>query len=473
MRTIFDPENRWLSPAPLELAPGNKSPVALDDTLTVQRDSGPVSVTVLGNDIDPEGAPLTLVSASAALGTAVAEADNTVTYTPPTGLTGFDTVVYEIADDFDQRATGQIDITIVELDLSVDITQDNTLIVTAADGLLDITITSPAVFAGTYQADAGDVLEGPVNIVPPTASGAVDIGETLTAAEGLWVHDAAAGLPTTSWQWLRAGGDIAGATQSTYVVSAADIGQALSVRQTLSDANGQRSAHSANLTAGFAPSDDPALIGWWDAADTSTISASAGQVSAWADKSGGGALLQDFGIRQPTTGSRFLNGLNVIDFAGAHHLERAEVLPGSGDVAFHMVLAIDGVSNAFEAVFAIEAANDFQIDANSDTQFDGRINAAGIGTSTALTGGPFSGAFVLSAVFDLTGTATAEVFISGVTRGTVSYTTAIDAASALYLMTNRSRNAWIDGAVAEFIVTGSTGNRAAYESYLSSKWGLS
>ena len=85
MRDILDLQDRWLGTPVGFLQSGNKSPVAIDDTLSVAKDSGPTSVDVLANDWDPEGQPLTLVSASAALGTAVAELDNTVTYTPPVG----------------------------------------------------------------------------------------------------------------------------------------------------------------------------------------------------------------------------------------------------------------------------------------------------------------------------------------------------------------------------------------------------
>ena len=111
MQTIFDLTNRWIGASHLVLSSSNKHPVAVDDALTVSKDSGPVSVAVLTNDFDPEGQPLTLVTANAALGTAVAEADNTVTYTPPPGVSGFDTVVYEIADDQNQVRTAQINVT--------------------------------------------------------------------------------------------------------------------------------------------------------------------------------------------------------------------------------------------------------------------------------------------------------------------------------------------------------------------------
>lgn len=471
MRDILDPADRWLGTAPLALVPGNKRPVTTDDLLAVLMDSGPVSIAVLANDFDPEGQPLTLLSASAALGTAVAEADGTVTYTPPAGISGFDTVVYTVADDLNQTRTGQVDITISEPQLSIDQQPDNTLVVTAETGLIDITVTDPAEFAGSWQVSVADLGGGPINLMPPTISGTVAEGQTLTANGGLWVYDPGVGPPVQAWQWRRGGADIAGETASTYAVQAGDAG--LSALETLTDGNGQRVASSPVVGAVFQPSDDAALLGWWDAADAGTITQSGGLVSSWADKSGGTALSQANTARQPMTGSRLLNGQNVVDFDGTRFAERSEALPASGDVAFHAVLVLDGVSNAFAAVLAFEATNDFQIDANNAAVFDGRLNMTGIGSSANLTGGPFSGALILSAVFDRTGAATAEIFIGNTSRASAGYTAALDSAGALHLMTNRTQNAFVDGAVAELIVTGDVTNRATYHAYLANKWGVS
>jgi hypothetical protein len=56
---------------------------------------------------------------------------------------------------------------------------------------------------------------------------------------------------------------------------------------------------------------------WLDASDTSTITESGGSVSQWNDKSGNGRnVVQSTGANQPTTGTRTINGLNVLDFAG-------------------------------------------------------------------------------------------------------------------------------------------------------------
>lgn len=474
MRDILDIANLWVGSLGGAFAFDNKSPVALDDTLSVLRDAGPVIISVLANDIDPEGGTLTLLSASAALGTAVAEANNTVTYTPPPGLTGFDTVVYEIADPLDQRTTGQVNITITAPPVTVSTTPENTLTVTAGIGALDLTITQPAPFAGTYVIQTNDLSSGPINLVVPHITGMAVDGQTLTATSGLWANDIEAGLPVQTWQWTRDGQPISAATNTTYLVSAADENHVISVSETLSNMFGARSAASPPAQS-FLPNADAALRGWWDAADTSTISASGNRVFAWADKSGGAALAQNSTLNQPLTGTRNINGLNTLDFTGTHFLERLESMPVSGDFAVHMVLSVDQVDNAFAAVLAIDsAANDFQIDAGSDTQFNGRLYTTGIGLlETPFSGGPFVGAILMSAIFDQSGSATAEIYIANTLRATMAYSTAVDTNAALHVMTNRARNTWVDGAVAELVVSGDVTNRAQYHAYLTNKWGLS
>lgn len=61
----------------------------------------------------------------------------------------------------------------------------------------------------------------------PTISGTTAVGSTLTATTGTWTTGA-----TLSYQWLRAGAPISGATAKTYRLATADQGQAISVRVT-------------------------------------------------------------------------------------------------------------------------------------------------------------------------------------------------------------------------------------------------
>lgn len=475
MRDILDLANIWTGAFGGATVATNKAPIPVDDTLNVLRNSGSVTVAVLSNDVDPEGQPLTLISASAALGTAVAEADNTVTYTPPAGIIGFDTVLYEVADDVDQRRTGQINVTISDSELAINTLPDNTMIVVAAEGAIDLTVTQPNAFAGTISFDMSDLQSGPVNLSPPQINGIAQVGQELSAEAGLWAYDPNIGEPVQSWQWQRGGVDIAGATGASYTVVAADGGADLSVLETQTDAQGQRSATSPTVnasSAGFAPWADPSLIAWYDAADSATITGSA--VSIWADKAGSADLDQDNSTRQPTTGTRSHNGLNVVDFTNGTWMASSLNLPASGDVAVHMALILDEVDSEYAALLAFEAANDMQLDARSNTQFAGRLNTTGIGDSANFSGGPFSGAMILSAVFDQSGAGTSEIFIGDVLRASAAYTTPLDAATALHVMTNRARNAQVTGAVCEIVVTGdvNAANRAAHHAYLSSKWGI-
>lgn len=55
-------------------------------------------------------------------------------------------------------------------------------------------------------------------------------------------------------------------------------------------------------------------LGWFDATDLSTITASAGAVSTWHDKSGQGNHLTAAGGARPTTGAATIGGLNSLVF---------------------------------------------------------------------------------------------------------------------------------------------------------------
>ena len=250
-------------------------------------------------------------------------------------------------------------------------------------------------------------------------------------------------------------------------------------RRSLADAQWQRLCQRSTTSptvrassAGFAPWADPSLIAWYDAADSATITGST--VSVWADKAGSADLDQDNSSRQPTSGARSHNGLNVVDFTNGTWMASSLSLPTSGDVAVHIALILDEADSEYAALLAFEATNDMQLDARSNSQFAGRLNVTGIGDSANFSGGPFSGAMILSAVFDQSGAGTSEVFIGDVLRASAAYTTPLDAAAALHVMINRARNAQVTGAVCEIVVTGDVDavNRAAHHAYLASKWGM-
>ena len=86
----------------------------------------------------------------------------------------------------------------------------------------------------------------PSNTVAPVISGSSTIGSTLSSTTGTWVGDP---VITYSYQWKRAGVDIVGETNSTYVLVAADYNQAITCEVTATNAFGAASATSNSIIA--------------------------------------------------------------------------------------------------------------------------------------------------------------------------------------------------------------------------------
>lgn len=471
MRLIQDPSGLWIGKPPLmaRKAAGDRPPVAIGDLRAVDPDGPVVRLPVTRNDIDPEGGAMTLVSAFAALGTATVDA-GVVRYVPPAGLTGTDTIVYEIADTLGQTDTGEVTVTLAPIALALETTADNRIEITAADAALSLTVTQPAALSGTLEFDAALLSDGPVCLVPPSFTGdAGTPGATLSAVAGLWAHDAG-DPPTRGWRWRRDGVDIPGATGATRLVDAADPGATLSVVETMTGILGTREMDSSGFVS---PADDAGLLHWWDAGDAASLTESGGAVSAWSDATGGVVLTMAYGPDKPTTGTRSLNGRNLLDFDGSDSLETAVTLPADGTLAIHAVMVIDGVPNEYAALLALDGAvNDVQFDAAAASSFIGRLNITGAGTSVTLSGGALSGPVLVQILFDAAA-GTAEVWVDGVLAASTGYSQPLDVAQTLKLMTNRSGNAEIDGAVGELILSTDPGARAAYHTYLATKWGLS
>src|ERR1700736_2566984 len=84
----------------------------------------------------------------------------------------------------------------------------------------------------------------PTNPAAPTISGTPRVGQTLTATTGTWTHN-----PTSfTYQWKRAGGAISGATVSTYVPVAADVGNTLTVAVVATNSGGSSTPATSAAT---------------------------------------------------------------------------------------------------------------------------------------------------------------------------------------------------------------------------------
>jgi hypothetical protein len=97
----------------------------------------------------------------------------------------------------------------------------------------------------------GQSSDAPKNVSPPTISGDVSTGSTLTAGPGGW---SGAQPMTFAYQWLVCGANgnschaINGATASTYQVRSADVGNTIRVRVQATNANGAGNETSAPTT---------------------------------------------------------------------------------------------------------------------------------------------------------------------------------------------------------------------------------
>ncbi len=99
---------------------GNNAPIANNDNTKTTQNT-PINIVVLANDTDPDSATslagqLTnpVILSQPAQGTAVVNADGTVTYTPPTNFTGVVSFPYQVCDKVTPalRATATVSISV-------------------------------------------------------------------------------------------------------------------------------------------------------------------------------------------------------------------------------------------------------------------------------------------------------------------------------------------------------------------------
>ncbi len=161
----------------------------------------------------------------------------------------------------------------------------------------------------------------PQNTVPPSISGTVSDGQTLTASKGSWTGSAPI---TYAYQWDRCDGaglsctNIAGATATTYLLAAADEGNELRVIVTATNSRGVVSATSAASNV-VTPTGSGACSDVWSgrAGDNQWTSAgnwSAGRVPGSSDRACAGAATSVTVSADAAAGSLYSAGeLSIAD----------------------------------------------------------------------------------------------------------------------------------------------------------------
>jgi hypothetical protein len=195
----------------------------------------------------------------------------------------------------------------------------STYTIVAGDSAASITclVTATNAQGSTAQASNGvtaQTFSAPVISGVPTISGTAEVGETLTATAA-----SVTGNPTPSrtWQWLRDGSNISGATSSTYTLVSADGGTDVSVRQTETNALGVDDAASAVVDVPASAGFDP--VSTFGADLVTYYGKSVNEL--WTVQSGGGAvtLYQDNAGATPVTATgQTVGRINDLSGNGFH-----------------------------------------------------------------------------------------------------------------------------------------------------------
>lgn len=105
---------------------------------------------------------------------------------------------------------------------------------------------------------------------------------------------------------------------------------------------------------------------WFDASNAGSITSSSGAVSQWDDLTGNGRhVTQGTGSIKPTTGSRTLNGENVLDFDGGDFLARTAAIGFStAEYTIFMVIGSDADSSSYLRFMSFHngSGNDYDTD---------------------------------------------------------------------------------------------------------------
>jgi hypothetical protein len=237
---------------------------------------------------------------------------------------------------------------------------------------------------------------------------------------------------------------------------------------------------------GFTPRSLAGLIGWWDAADSSTITVATG-VSDWRDKSGVGSgktLLQTTANNQPAY-TASIGGKAAILYDGTN-----DELATSGNVTLigaDYTWTMFSVSRAdAQAAGGIINQDDFLSPRPpqfqrmwANTFPSARSTRVFITNSADSSVGAISGAVVLqSTPFVLTSSQSADtsnIWVNGANNGNSAVTPKAVQFSKRLFVGSLSGGSYWNGAIGEAIIYSralTTSERQSVERYLGTKWGI-
>ena len=242
------------------------------------------------------------------------------------------------------------------------------------------------------------------------------------------------------------------------------------------------SVTSGGAVALWTPSQLSGLQLWLDASDTTTITESSGSVSQWDDKSGNeNHVSQGTAVNQPTTGTRTINGLNVLDFDGDMLFTTDSVVSGNPNLGIALLILYDTNGGALtDRTIQIGAGagstagitggtNGYSWRFNDGTEEYGTVST---GTALIQIGVRPSGGDYESSQMFIDGTEETATSLSNGTPN-ISAGASIGGGQSGNTALGTISNA-INGAIGEAIAVedNSTNTRQKIEGYLAHKWGL-
>lgn len=228
---------------------------------------------------------------------------------------------------------------------------------------------------------------------------------------------------------------------------------------------------------------------WLDAADTSTISVSTNAVTQWTDKSSNAyAFTQGTAANRPSSGTRTLNGRNVIDFDGSNDFLASTATAStwnflhntSGSTWFAVIVPDSTAATqvVFETNGGFGDQNGVWYLITTGANHNWRVTSSA--SVADLTDSVTTGSGVLYAIKSDPGNATASNRMkyyknSGAATGTNTATGTASSGNAYETMKISYSTLAFDGALAEILLYPSLlsdVDRERTRDYLVTKWGL-
>jgi fibronectin type 3 domain-containing protein len=229
------------------------------------------------------------------------------------------------------------------------------------------------------------------------------------------------------------------------------------------------------------PADIAGLVGWYDASDAASITASGGAVSQWVDKSGNALhLTQSETAQRPTTGTTAINGTNALKFDGADDLMTTSGNPFGASVDDAFVMAVHRVdaTASGQTLFSLTGSDTSASRWQSHAPWNTLIYLDTGGTSApnriSTDYGVSVGEAVLVGFYGSTTDNMQQIFKNGSLLIGDASGHSVDTAGNIFVGGSGGSH-YQNTAIGEFIIlndTVSTEDRQKLEGYLAQKWGL-